>query len=181
MHHETPVCTALCFRNVSCSHRCRFSRSVTAVGRSFGRAAHLLRPSIGHSCSPAVVRFGTGCCTHTCHRIDRFGDSDHRDLGPNLGLVCNHGLGPVDNQDTAPGQYRFRMSQFPKRQRMPVRAHLIFYSSNSLVLIPPLLSHRQLPCPRVRRLKKVVFCSKRSQLTRYGAPLTDIVRSLGHG
>jgi len=159
MRHGRPVCTALCSHNASCSRHPRSSRSVIAEDCSFGHAGHQLRQSITLPGNLVVGRFGTSCYTHTDHHIDRFGDSDH------LGLVCNHGrgpvdsqdTGPVDNQDTAPGQYRFRLSQYLKRQRMPVRAHLIFYSSNSLVLIPPLPRHRQLPCPRVEGLKNASF------------------------
>ena len=141
--HEILVSSGLCFHNASRSRHCRSSRSVIVVDCSFGHAGRQPRQSKGHCGSLAPVRFGTSCCSHTYHRIDhfvdRFGDSDH--LFCNHGrdhLFCNHGRGPVDNQDTAPGQYCFPLSRFPTRQRMPVRAHLFFYSSNSLVLIPPL-------------------------------------------
>jgi len=130
MRHETPVCTDPCFRNVSYSRRCRSSRSVIVADRNFGHVERQRRRSKDRSCSLAAVRPGNCCCTRTCRRIDRFADSDHH------GLVCNHGPGPVDNQDIAPGQY-CPLPQLLKRLRMPVRDHPIFYSSNSLVLIPP--------------------------------------------
>jgi hypothetical protein len=169
MRHERPVCTDPCFRNVSCSRPYRFSRNVIAADCNFDHVGHQPSQSIGHSCSLAVVRFGRSCYTHTCHRIDRFGDSDH--LG--LGLACNHGL--FANQDIAPGQYRFQMSQFLKRQRMPVRVHPIFYSSNSLVLIPPLPQLLATVMPLGSGLKKPRFnywlWSSRPQSTRYRAPI----------
>ena len=98
--------------------------------RSFGHAGHQLRQSITLPGNLVVGRFGTSCYTHTDHHIDRFGDSDH------LGLVCNHGLVDRD-KDTALEQCCSRLSLFLRRQRMTGKAHLIFYSSNSLVLIPP--------------------------------------------
>ena len=180
MRYERPVCTVPCSRNASYSRQCRSSRSVIVVDRSFGRAGRQLRPSKDHSCSLAVARFGTSCCTHTCHRTDRFFDSDHRHdradsdhLVCNHGHVCNHDLVANQDTDTAPGQYCSRLSRFRERQRVPVRTHLFFYSSNSLVLIPPLRNLMATAMPLRESAKEPRFycryLQRRPKSTRYRA------------